>query len=316
MEHVRNKTKIERELIINLKWDKLRSGLAQSIYIDTNTKLPHLPDGRTKWLREFLAKLDGSLICEEVTVPPSNCANEHAIMDLVLKLNLREKEIVAINDVREHLKVYWASDVIDIHKRTLLPFYTFKTTTEESQTKYKLPEAPAPTIEQRKIWVKALEWIKTKLCTTTDGKPFRLLVPTRRGREWKYEAAPSNNPQIWALTQHGTPISSLQQKGRHLIATNGSIPTIHRLYSILLMSRNNDKWTFRSYDVEGVEVKEEPISKHFVIAVSDGYVRYGKGASAAVIAENLVEREFLIHQTLRSRVHGNPVTLNSFRAEA
>ena len=136
LKNVRKRTKIGRELIINLKWAQLRSGIAESIYVDTKTNLPHLPMGRTKWLREFSAKIDGSLHCEEITIPPSNCENEYAIMDLILGLNLGEKEIVDINEVREHFKVYWASDILDLHKQTILPFYLFNATNEVLTPKY------------------------------------------------------------------------------------------------------------------------------------------------------------------------------------
>ena len=61
LKHVRKGTEVGDQLIINLSWAQLRSVLASSIYIDTTSSLPHVPEGRTKWLRAFLNKIGGSL---------------------------------------------------------------------------------------------------------------------------------------------------------------------------------------------------------------------------------------------------------------
>ena len=98
---------------------------------------------------------------------------------------MKQKDIKIINETRECLKVYWASDIIDVHKREILPYYLFQEHPEVSSTTYEWPVQSAPSQESRRLWIRVIDQIKPKLLITTDGKPFRWLRSTLRERKWE-----------------------------------------------------------------------------------------------------------------------------------
>lgn len=241
LKHIRNNTEVGDQLIINLNWAQLRSGLEESIFVNTHTKLPHLPNGRTNWMRSFLQRVNGQLYCEQDTLPPRNCANDHAIMDVILQLSLTDKEITSINNTREYFQVFWASDVVDPHAKLILPYFTFQSSESQSSSTLKWPKQDHPSTTAKKLWTRNLKLITKMLLNTKDGKPFALLHPSTRGRKWKHAITTTPKKDELILLEHGIPITTLRKRRRDVEPVNQPPDIEYNSHHVPIMTKHGQK---------------------------------------------------------------------------
>ena len=127
LEHLRNKTTLSKQMIINCQWLQLTAGTSTSFLKDTSTNLPRIPPTRFTWLRKFLHHIDAHIEIEQNIVPPRNCNNDPSIMDLILDQAWTPTQITIINEMRMHLQIFWISDITEMNTLTIHPYYyTFK----------------------------------------------------------------------------------------------------------------------------------------------------------------------------------------------
>lgn len=172
-------------MIINLYWSQLRSGLSTSILENVDTDLRYLPSGRIMWLRDFLNRIGGRIICEYQLMQPRNCSNEKAIMDIVSQKQYSPEKMHSINTTREYLQVFWATDILDVHAKSFDPFVIFKSEHKASWSEYDWPRHPMPKPRDIRRWNNVMKSIARDLLETTDNKPFRWLNLSKRGRIWE-----------------------------------------------------------------------------------------------------------------------------------
>ena len=111
--------------MINLRWTQLHAGTEHNILHDTHSHLAYLPRNRITWIRTFLSDIDGRFEMESEIVPPKNCVEDEAIMDILRNDRFNDQELKSINNTRLLLQVYWITDAFDPFSLRCDPYYTF-----------------------------------------------------------------------------------------------------------------------------------------------------------------------------------------------
>ena len=73
------------------------SGTGQDIMKQTETDIPYLPNGRIRYIRDFLKDIHGHMENEQNVIPAPNCENDLEIMDIVLQMGLTIQQLKIIN---------------------------------------------------------------------------------------------------------------------------------------------------------------------------------------------------------------------------
>ena len=93
---------------------------------------------------------------EHTTVPQPNVENDIAFMDAILKIDLFEKEVIIVNNVRLYLKVYFLSEIIPPQQNTIRSCSLQDKIDTASISLLQCPNIPTPTSPEWRIWRKAL----------------------------------------------------------------------------------------------------------------------------------------------------------------
>ena len=126
----------------------------------------------------------------------------------------------------------------------------------------------------------------------------------------------TDSPHTSVLLHHEKPISTLAITRRHVVMTDDPIPTQFHAHSITLMSLQSNRWVFRQTQRQLERLPDVSTTRQVGIAVSDGSMKYGKGAYAEIFADDLMTTTYEITGSISGRVNGNPGTITSFRSEA
>jgi hypothetical protein len=133
--HWRTKTTVGDLLRVAVAWVQLHLGTSWFFLADPTTPLPHFPGRWLKSLRQFLARIHGSLEVDSYFLPPIQRTNDVYIMDLVLSSNcFSEYEIRVINYCRMYLQSVTMSDICLADGVTIDPAFLLGTPTATSST--------------------------------------------------------------------------------------------------------------------------------------------------------------------------------------
>jgi hypothetical protein len=112
LKHWRTDTDAGNLLHIALSWAQLHVGTSVFFLTDTKTPLPHLPSHWLRSLRQFLARIDGSIELDHYFLPPIQRDRDVYIMDMILQsASFTPKEILRLNYCRLYLQAVTVSDL-------------------------------------------------------------------------------------------------------------------------------------------------------------------------------------------------------------
>jgi hypothetical protein len=112
LKHWRTDTDAGNLLRIALSWAQLHVGTSVCFLTDTTTPLPHLPGRWLRSLRQFLARIDGSIELDHYFLPPIQRDRDVYIMDMILQsASFTPKEILRLNYCRLYLQAVTVSDL-------------------------------------------------------------------------------------------------------------------------------------------------------------------------------------------------------------
>ena len=182
LKHHRRKSSTAQHFSINSKWLQLIAGMSSHILTDTSTPLPHLPQSRITWLRQFINDINGFFITEESFLPKRNCKGEPSIMDIILTKKWTPKEIQQINDVRMYLQFFWITDITDTQSLTIHPYIKFKSKIAPSHSTMTWPNTSKPPSKSISTWRKAILMVEhhIKHNFSTDKFPWHPIETLQR----------------------------------------------------------------------------------------------------------------------------------------
>jgi hypothetical protein len=133
--HWRTQTMVGDLLRVAVAWVHLHLGMSWFFLANPTTPPPHFPGRWLRFLRQFLARIHGSLEVDSYFLPPIQRKNNVYIMDLVLSSNcFYEYEIGVINYCRMYLQSVTMSDICLAKGVTIDPAFLLGTPTATSST--------------------------------------------------------------------------------------------------------------------------------------------------------------------------------------
>ena len=133
---------------------QLWAGTVKPILENTAVALPYLPDSWITGIRNFLAKIDGTIEISDTWVPAFPRIGDRCIMDDILKLGFSESQLEKINLCRLYARVYFASDLCDINSRIIQSDLLFGK--RKQRTRWLWPDLPLPRESDFALFRKAI----------------------------------------------------------------------------------------------------------------------------------------------------------------
>lgn len=123
MMHLRARTEIGTLVMINLQWIQLHAGISTP-FMESKAKIPYIKNWFSG-LREFLIKIQGSLIIKDIVVPQLERRDDRIIMEDVpsLSTELSANQLQYINNWRLYFQVQTLSDLTNAKGDRILPIY-------------------------------------------------------------------------------------------------------------------------------------------------------------------------------------------------